>query len=330
MALERQEITVAICTRNRQGTVCTPITAVLEGTYRRVRVLVIDQSDDDSTFSALSDLLRDCRLEYHRCDRIGVSHARNHALMLSTGPLVLFTDDDCEPGPTWVSEMATAAGACQGAFMIFGPLVPDPRAESRGVVPSWIPKANAVRRSGLSRCLGGLTANAGISREAINSVGLFNTALGRGTPLNAGEDYEYTLRLLSRGGYVVEVTCPAVLHHGVVPANGVRQWLRHDLVAAGTMLGWHCRRGNRFALPQFVHLVLKEAVPAAKAAARFRRPAGLARAVWLSRGFLQGLTVRQPRPSRQLTPYCGEASNWTAVEPDSRTSQAVGMTAGGG
>jgi hypothetical protein len=56
----------------------------------------------------------------------------------------------------------------------------------------------------------------------------------------------------------------------------------------------------------------------------------LARAVWLTRGFVEGLTVRQPRPSPQLTPYCGEASNWTAAETEPRASQAIGLTVGGG
>ena len=324
------EITVAICTRNRQGAACTPVAAVLDGTYRHVRVLVIDQSNDNSTESALSGFLSDPRFEYHRCRCAGVSRARNHALVLATGPLVLFTDDDCEPGKAWVSDMVKAASEKDGAFIIFGPLLPHPRAATTGIVPSWMPKASTIRRSGISRCLGGVTANAGLSREAISKVGLFNPVLGRGTRLNAGEDYEYTLRLLARGGYIVELTSPSVQHLGVVPPNCVRQWLRHDLVAAGTMIGWQCRSGNRYALPQFVHLFLKEARPAAAAAMKLRRPAGLVRAAWIAHGFVTGLAVRPPRPSSESTIECILAGNWGPPEGDATRGQPAQLMVRGG
>ena len=56
---------------------------------------------------------------------VGPGGARNVGWRAAGGALIAFTDDDCEPDPSWVAEFVTAAESSPGA-VLQGPTLPQP------------------------------------------------------------------------------------------------------------------------------------------------------------------------------------------------------------
>lgn len=150
--------------------------------------------------------------------RQGLSYARNAGIGASRGHIVVATDDDVVAPPEWL-ERLLAPFADDDVMVVTGnvlPVVLDNRAqnlfETYGGVGRgheridadalWFasPKRRAVR----TWQLGG-AANAAF-RAAIflhPGIGLFNEALGAGTPTGCGEDAYYLYRVLKAGYRIV-------------------------------------------------------------------------------------------------------------------------------
>lgn len=271
------------------------MTAILDGTHRQPRVLIVDQSDDDSTFEAIERFLPDPRFMYVRVSSRGLSHARNAALRLAGTELVAFTDDDCVPEAAWLEGLLAEAATVDGPAMFFGPLVPDADSMRVGMVPGWRPgEAGRVSARWTSYTLGGFGGNMAINRAAIELTGKFNPLLGRGAPFPSAEEGEYAFRVVNAGGTVVELNSPSVVHYGPVPWPKLRAALRHDFRATGRMLAWCVRRGEMNALMQLAFCLRREAHVVGGQMVRRRRPLGLRRPCWLLSGFVAGLVLGQP------------------------------------
>ena len=271
-----------------------PVRAILADRALDVAVYVIDQSAGFETFSALRQFAHDPRLHYFRTNTTGVAAARNIAIAVTDSPWLLFTDDDCEPDPNWVRDMVRLGESSSGPVAIFGPMRPHrlidrPQERRGGMIPSWVPLGPASIRGHAGLCLGGVTANVALNREAIELTGWFNEALGRGSAVNSAEDYEYAVRLLAAGGTIRHVLSPSVRHMSVVPRARIRESLRTDLRGSGRMLGWLVRGRNMHAAGQLARFVWKEAGPGFGRAAHNQWPLGFMRGLWLLQGFAHGV-----------------------------------------
>jgi len=95
-------ISVIVCTRDRADSCRRTISRLLESRPLGTEMLVVDQSGDESTRTAIEDLERGDEVVYIRSARGGLSAARNEGAAAATGDVLLFTDDDCLPDDDWI------------------------------------------------------------------------------------------------------------------------------------------------------------------------------------------------------------------------------------
>src|SRR5947209_19369041 len=76
-------------------------------TYRNVRVLIVDQNEDDRLDSVIERFEGQLSLLRLRSDR-GLSRARNTGLAHVVGDVIAFPDDDCQYPPSLLEDVVEA------------------------------------------------------------------------------------------------------------------------------------------------------------------------------------------------------------------------------
>jgi GT2 family glycosyltransferase len=158
--------------------------------------------------------------------RAGLSYARNSGIRAATGTIVACTDDDALPDPNWIDRLV-APFARPDVMIVTGNVLPlelETDAQHlferygglgrgfrrREFGPEWFRGfRGAVRTWDL-----GATANAAIRASAFRhpAIGLFDEALGAGTPAPVGEDTYLFYRVLAAGFRVVYEPAAVVWH----------------------------------------------------------------------------------------------------------------------
>src|SRR5436190_11746326 len=95
-------ISSVMCTRNRPGSIGQAVASVLANDHPDFELVVIDQSTDNLTETALQAHADDPRLKYFHVERAGLSAAYNLGISLALAPTVAFTDDDCLAPANWL------------------------------------------------------------------------------------------------------------------------------------------------------------------------------------------------------------------------------------
>ncbi len=90
----RLKISVIIPTYNRRKQLDVCISSILSQSYHNIEIIIIDDCSNDDTKEKYQMYL-DKRVKYYRnIKNLGVGLNRNKGLLLSTGDLVIFCDDD--------------------------------------------------------------------------------------------------------------------------------------------------------------------------------------------------------------------------------------------
>lgn len=207
-------ITIAVCTRERPDRLAqwaahmTGVQGIAD-----TPVIVVDQSA-----APYRGLLPGAVHYLHRPGR-GLAHARNTALAAATTTHVCFCDDDCLPAVDWI---ATATQLCErdpAVALWYGATDPSGRDFQLHAQTTPAGTLNWATRGDGAVCQAlrvaahatrghvptGVLEHYGQGNNCIVAVaaarrnGGFRTFLGAGTLSAAGEDVEYTLRLLARG-----------------------------------------------------------------------------------------------------------------------------------
>lgn len=200
--------TVVVATRNR----CTLLPRLVGALEAQVGappfdVVIVDDASTDDTPSMLSGLARTgtVPLEVVRHEpRRGPGPARNAGWQRGRGRLVLFTDDDCTPRPTWVAELAAAL---EDHDVVQGATTPAPdQLHQQGTFSRTLEVSEAT---GFFQ-----TCNMGYRREVLEAVGGFDEAFDH----PAGEDTDLALRALAKGATFTFVA-DAIVEHDVRPSS---------------------------------------------------------------------------------------------------------------
>ena len=93
-AAERGLVSVVIATYNCRRYVCDAIDSVLNQTYPRLDVHVVDDGSNDGTDAALARFAQDARVHCHRQANAGQTRAKNRGIAASRGEFVAFCDAD--------------------------------------------------------------------------------------------------------------------------------------------------------------------------------------------------------------------------------------------
>ena len=200
-------------------------------THRGLRVVVVDQNEDDRVARLLA--ARPSLATLHLRSARGLSRARNAALSSLTGELVAFPDDDCRYPPDLLERVAARFADDASLDGLSG----RPVAADGTSVGRW-----PARRSPITPDAVWHTANSHtifLRRSVVERVGAFDEALGlgSGTPWSSGEEIDYLVRAL-RSGARLEYDPSLVVTHPVkaVTPDGLVALGRRDGGSVGYVL----------------------------------------------------------------------------------------------
>jgi GT2 family glycosyltransferase len=172
----------------------------------RVRILVVDQNDDDRVAGVLARH-GDLRVEHLRSP-CGLSRARNVALPRLAADLVAFPDDDCIYPPEILEEVAGRFAADPTLDGLTGRTV-----DAAGANPERS-KPDSVELTDDNLWNRGSSATLFLRAETVRRVGQFDESLGvgSGTPWASAEEVDYLIRAVHSGARIVYNPSLAVRH----------------------------------------------------------------------------------------------------------------------
>jgi glucosyl-dolichyl phosphate glucuronosyltransferase len=222
-SLSKADISLAICTYDR----CTSLAKTLDSfiTINRPEVawelLVIDNNSSDETAEVIRSYSKRLPIKYLFENKQGLSHARNRALKVCTGDLLIFTDDDVIVSKEWLCAYIASANQFSDADYFGGRILPYwPQGR-----PGWVKDETMPFISGLlgHYDLGSANrlyaenemhpfgANFALRRRLFERLSPFDPAFGvSGKTPGRGEEAEYFQRVRAQGAlgvYVGEALC---------------------------------------------------------------------------------------------------------------------------
>jgi len=249
--------TIALCTHNHADRLLRTL-ADLPGirTPRAAwELLIIDNASRDATPEILASnpWPAGWTVRVVREEKLGIANARNRAIREAKGEYLIFIDDDETADPDWLCAFerlieAHAPDAFGGRIEV---LFEDPR-------PAWLSDEllGFLGRLDWSDQVMPLTqpttplytGNFGFRLSLCDSVGRFDTALGRkGSENNGGEDVDFYRRLLA-AGFNIWWTPEAVIHHRIQMVKLNRRYFLDLHYRQGRMEAIR-KRGNASRLP---------------------------------------------------------------------------------
>jgi len=310
----RPDFSVAICTRDRPERIAGAVESVIAQEFPNFEVLVIDQSHSNLSATIVEQLRRrHPNLRYLALEEVGLSRARNAAIESAQADLVAFTDDDCEVPAGWLETMA-GCFLDQELDLVFGQVLLPPDLfgrEGRDGVTPMLPIPSRVRLDASSGFkVFGMGANCGLRRSAWARVGGFDTFLGTGGPMLAGEDFDFSYRIFRTGGAILLEPDLVVYHRGFRSLSEWPSTVRAYGVGVGSFYFKHVRLGDRRAAGMLLRTLLRETAGATRKLVR-AKPARnqWSYAVSLVRGMARSLQfdvdprlrVYRPRPDPPRT-----------------------------
>jgi glycosyltransferase involved in cell wall biosynthesis len=241
-------ITVVICTRERPGALARCLDSLLAQQYPSFRVLVVDNAPETgATAEVVGSAARRGQVAYLVEPKAGLSFARNTAVGAAPGQILAWIDDDEVADPHWLAEVARALHEHPEADVVSGVIVPaelETRAQlwfeqfgghskGRGFRPAVFSPATAHLQSPLYPLPPfGTGANMTFRPGVIERIGMFDTALGAGTPAMGSEDTLAFTQVLLGGGTIVYQPTAVTHHYHRRDLDG----LRKQMVGYGTGL----------------------------------------------------------------------------------------------
>ena len=214
-------VTVVICTRDRADRLAGCLVTVKAALRPDDELLVVDSA---STTSQTREVAERAGARVIRCERPGLSRARNAGWRAARNQVVAFTDDDCRPTPSWLDEL-TKPFAQPEIRWVTGAVdvMPEDRGKDRpvAIVPPYV--AGPITRDCAEPV--GSGNNFAVQASLLREVGPFHESLGAGTWLSGAEDIEMFDRLLALRVPGAHAPSAVVLHQQWRTA---RQLLRLD------------------------------------------------------------------------------------------------------
>lgn len=189
-------------------------------------VVIVNHNSQDHTEQVASEMQQMLPLKYAVETREGLGQARNCGLLMSSGALVLFTDDDVKPDPGWVEVYWSAYVANPSKRFWGGPI----ESEFEGAEPNWElvqlgpPSVKGFDLGERERRLLNesnflIAANWGCPSLALKREGGFDSELGLNTAVGSSEETDLMERLIRSG--MESWYLPAAKIRHIVPMSKV-------------------------------------------------------------------------------------------------------------
>jgi glycosyltransferase involved in cell wall biosynthesis len=239
-------VSVAICTWNRADLLAQTLerfTKMAVPDSDTWELVLVDNNSTDRTVDVVAAFASRLPITPAFEPAPGLAHARNRALAVAEGDLILWTDDDVLVDEQWLEAFVACARRHPGAVAFGGAIEPWFVSEPDPLVFDVFPSVKAgfcgidhgpVERE-LAAGEGVHGANFAIRRAAARGVS-FDVALGHSpTSLIGGEETEF-VNAMRRGGGTV-VWCPQMrVRHYVAPERLETAYLRRYMMGRGRRL----------------------------------------------------------------------------------------------
>jgi glycosyltransferase involved in cell wall biosynthesis len=211
------KVSLLICTKDRAASLAETLDSlipVLDSSVLSGEVVVIDNGSHDSTHEVVGKSAQRAGrwpVRHILEQRGGQALARNTGMALSTGDVIVFTDDDVRPGPGWLDALVYpirngAADAVVGRVEIAPHLL---RPWMTDMHKSWIASTCVIDFKSPDRLVG---ANMAFSRAVLAKVPAFDENLGPGA-LGFGDDTLFSAQLAKAGVGLQGAADALVVHH---------------------------------------------------------------------------------------------------------------------
>lgn len=225
---------VIVCTHNRPTLLERCLRSIEMLKTKPSRVLVVDSAPEND---AAPPIAARFGATYLVVPFRGVSVARNRGTRACHEDILAYLDDDMVVHPDWLTELLSEFGRAD-IVGVTGPVIPSELAQTtsealanRLLQQPWGPEAFTIDRKShdwFARVnFGGLgDGNFAIRRSALEHWNGFDERLGRGMPLDMGEEHYAFFELIERG-YAFSYTPRAIVFHPLHSQS--REQLTHDL-----------------------------------------------------------------------------------------------------
>lgn len=194
MLVSTPTIDLVLATMGRTDELGRFLESAAAQTYRRFRIIIVDQNEDDRLDAVLGPF---SGLEIRRLRaKPGLSRARNVGLAEATGDVIAFPDDDCWY-PSELLERVVAALGGNPAWAGISVCTRDARGELSCML--WDRSAGPVGRYTIWRRA--ISIGMFLRSSAVTAAGGFaeNLGQGSGTRWGSGEESDFLLRVLQTG-----------------------------------------------------------------------------------------------------------------------------------
>jgi glycosyltransferase involved in cell wall biosynthesis len=230
-------VSVVVATRDRAGFLPQLVEALDHQSMEtsRYEVVIVDDGSTDDTWTTLEALARgsELRLRAVRLEHsVGQGPARNIGVRASRGEVLAFTDDDCIPGPSWLSAVTEPflGAECGTAHVVVqGRTEAWPEDDTYG---PWARTVWVLRPTWLFE-----TCNVAYRRSDVELAGGFpgrDEAPSRPDGKLIGEDAILGWRVIEQGAQFCFEPA-ALVHHRHLPAT-FPEWL-HEQAGRGAFPG---------------------------------------------------------------------------------------------
>jgi GT2 family glycosyltransferase len=263
-------VTVTLPTIGNVASTVETVRRILESSHSNLEVVVVENA---RRAGGLEEALRvefpGRPVRYFHEPQPGVSFARNRGAREAHGEIVVFTDDDVIPDPTWIPAVVRtfadhADAACvTGAILPFATETPAQAwleqygGYNKGFREQVFDRGENARKTPLypfDAGQFGSGANMSIRRTALREIGPFAMELGGGTPAWSGEDLEMLGRVVIKGLQLVYQPAALVWHQHPADYGILRKKMyRYGSGLSATVTRW-CIRDPSIALAIAVRL----------------------------------------------------------------------------
>ena len=239
------KITVVITTKDRGDAVCAALKSILSNDFGDYKVVVVDQSSDNSTEQAVSMYLSNSDFRYIRSVLTGSSAGRNLAIENTDTELIAITDDDCEVSENWLESMVRAFVQDENIGIVYGKVEPGKSVDNTGFITTYIEENSYTSKSLYDeKSLRGLSANMGIRKTVWEKLNGFDPVLGAGVHFNSCEETDLNIRTLLKGYFIHYSPEVSVMHHGYRDSREAQRLVEGYAYGNGALFAKHIKSGQ--------------------------------------------------------------------------------------
>lgn len=209
------DISVVVCTRNRANYLPQMLQSIQELKSDGIHweVIFVNNGSSDNTHQLLEEFVSSSSISAKLIleSKVGLSNARNAGWKAASGTIVSFTDDDCYPDSEWLTKIYRAMYEKNVDYVGGRVLLYDqndaPITIQTSEVPLLLRKSSHIESGHI------IGANFSCKATVLTAVDGFDSRLGAGSRLNAGEDTDLLIRASLQGFEGYYDPAIVVYHH---------------------------------------------------------------------------------------------------------------------